>query len=73
MEGGDDLVLRLKKFTEGTFSGLFNNPTNIDVNNQLVIFSVRDLEDELRPIGVYSIVTYIWNVVRSKLKSAFWS
>ena len=62
------MVLRLKKFTEGTFSGLFNNPTNIDVNNQLVIFSVRDLEDELRPIGVYSIVTYIWNVVRSKLK-----
>ncbi|HLA26109.1 MAG TPA: conjugal transfer protein TraC, partial [Patescibacteria group bacterium] len=68
MEGGEDLVLRIKKFTEGTFSGLFNNPTNIDVNNQLVIFSVRDLEDELRPIGVYSIVTYIWNVVRSKLK-----
>src|SRR3989344_5592416 len=68
MEGGDDLVLRLKKFTEGTFSGLFNSPTNIDVNNQLMIFSVRDLEDELRPIAVYSIVTYIWNIVRSKLK-----
>lgn len=68
MEGAEDLVLRLKKFTEGTFSGLFNSPTNIDVNNQLMIFSVRDLEDELRPIAVYSIVTYIWNIVRSKLK-----
>ncbi|HLC99382.1 MAG TPA: DUF87 domain-containing protein [Patescibacteria group bacterium] len=68
MEGGDDLVLRLKKYTEGTFSGLFNSPTNIDVKNQLVSFSVRDLEDELRPIAIYTIVNYIWNVVRSELK-----
>ncbi|MFA6475564.1 MAG: DUF87 domain-containing protein [Patescibacteria group bacterium] len=67
-EGSHDLVLRLKKYTEGTFAGLFESPTNIDVNNQLVVFSVRDLEDELRPIGVYTIVNYIWNIVRSKLK-----
>ncbi|MDD5342600.1 MAG: ATP-binding protein [Patescibacteria group bacterium] len=68
MEGGDQLVKRLKKYTEGTFSGLFNSPTNIDVKNQLVIFSVRDLEDELRPIAIYIIVNYIWNIVRSELK-----
>lgn len=68
MEGGDELVKRLKKYTEGTFSGLFNSPTNIDVKNQLVVFSVRDLEDELRPIAIYMIVNYIWNVVRSELK-----
>jgi type IV secretory pathway VirB4 component len=68
MEGGEDLVLRLKKYTEGTFSGLFNSPTNIDLKNQLIVFSVRDLEDELRPIAIYTIVNYIWNVVRSELK-----
>ena len=68
MEGGTDLALRLKKYTQGTFSGLFNSPTNVDVTNQLVVFSVRDLEDELRPIAIYTIITYIWNVVRSKLK-----
>lgn len=68
MQGGDDLVLRLKKFTEGTFSGLFNSPTNIDVKNQLICFSVRDLEDELKPIAIYTIVNYIWNTVRSQLK-----
>ncbi|MBI2415217.1 MAG: DUF87 domain-containing protein [Candidatus Kerfeldbacteria bacterium] len=67
-EGSKDLVLRLKKYTEGTFAGLFSSLTNIDLNNQLVVFSVRDLEDELRPIGVYMIVNYIWNVVRSQLK-----
>ena len=68
MQGGNDLVLRLKKYTEGTFAGLFNSPTNVDVKNQLVVFSVRDLEDELRPIAIYTIVNYIWNVVRSELK-----
>lgn len=68
MEGGEDLALRLKKYTEGTFAGLVNNQTNVDLDNQLVVFSVRDLEDELRPAGVYTIINYIWNVVRSKLK-----
>lgn len=68
MEGTGDLVLRLKKFTEGTFSGLLNSPTTVRMNNQLVVFSVRDLEDELRPIAIYSIVNYIWNVVRSERK-----
>ncbi len=68
MEGGNDLSQRIKKYTEGTFAGLFNNPTNVDVSNQLIIFSVRDLEDELRPIAIYTIITYIWNLVRSQVK-----
>lgn len=68
MEGGEDLAARLKKYTTGTFAGLFNSPTNIDTGNQLVTFSVRDLEDELRPIAIYMIVNYIWNVVRSEMK-----
>jgi len=68
MEGGEDLSLRLKKYTTGTFSGLLNNQTNVDMDNQMVVFSVRDLEDELRPIGIYTIINYIWNVVRSQMK-----
>lgn len=68
MEGTEDIALRIKKFTEGTFSGLFNSPTNIEMANQLVVFCVRDLEDELRPIGIYTIVNHIWNVIRSQLK-----
>ncbi|MBI5405270.1 MAG: ATP-binding protein [Candidatus Kerfeldbacteria bacterium] len=68
MIGAEDLVQRLKKYTEGTFAGLFNSPTNVEVDNQLMVFSVRDLEDELRPIGISMIVSYIWNVARSKLK-----
>lgn len=68
MTGAERMVERLKKFTQGTFSGLFNSPTNIELNNQLVVFSVRDLEDELRPIGISIIISYIWNVARSSLK-----
>ncbi len=68
MVGAEDLVVRLKKYTEGTFAGLLNNPTNVELNNQLVVFSVRDLEDELKPVGISLIVSYIWNVVRSRLK-----
>ena len=68
MEGGASLAERLRKYTQGNFAGLLNNPTNVDIGNQLVIFSVRDLEDELRPMAIYTIVNYIWNIVRSNLK-----
>ncbi len=68
MEGTTDLVVKLKKYTEGTFAGLLNSPTTVRMNNQLVVFSVRDLEDELRPMAIYTIVNYIWNVVRSERK-----
>ncbi len=68
MEGGASIALRLHKYTEGTFAGLFNSPTNVKMTNKLISFSVRDLEDELRPIAIYMIINYIWNVVRSKMK-----
>lgn len=68
MEGAANLVARLQKFTSGTFSGLLNSPTTVEMRNQLVVFSVRDLEDELRPMAIYTIVNYIWNVVRSERK-----
>ncbi|MBU1446545.1 DUF87 domain-containing protein [Patescibacteria group bacterium] len=68
MEGAKDLAIRLAKFTEGTYSGIFNQPTNIDLTSGLVIFSIRDLEDALRPIAMYIILNFIWNRVRSSLK-----
>ena len=68
MEGANALATKLRKYTEGTFAGLFNSPTNVNMSNQLVIFSVRDLEDELRPMAIYTLVNYIWNIVRSERK-----
>lgn len=66
--GGEDLAKRLTKYTEGTFGGLLDQSTNVFLNNQLVVFSIRDLEDELRPIAMYVVLNHIWNVVRSELK-----
>lgn len=68
MVGAESLAQRLTKYTDGTFAGLFNQPTNVVLNNQLVVFSIRDLEDELRPIAMYVILNHIWNIVRSELK-----
>ncbi len=68
MTGTENLVIKLKKYTEGTFAGLFNSPTTVDVDNQLVVFSVRDLEDELRPMAIYTLINHIWNKVRSERK-----
>ncbi len=66
--GGEDLAARLRKFTQGTSSGFIDQPSNIDLNNNLVVFNIRDLEDSLRPIAMYMILHHIWNVVRSSLK-----
>jgi len=68
MTGTETLSVKIKKYTEGTFAGLLNSPTTVEMDNQLVVFSVRDLEDELRPLAVYTIVNHIWNVVRSERK-----
>ncbi len=68
MVGAESLGQRLGKYTEGTFAGLLNQQTNVVLNNQLVVFSIRDLEEELRPIAMYIVLNYIWNIVRSELK-----
>jgi len=68
MENTEDLAIRLQKYTQGTFAGFLNQPTNISTNKQLVVFNIRDMEDELRPIAMYLILHYIWSLVRSQLK-----
>ena len=68
MEGTDSLVRRLRKFTKGTFSEFFNQKTNISTDNPLIVFGIRDMEDELRPIAMFIVMRYIWNKVRSELK-----
>jgi len=68
MEGTESLVQRLSKYTKGTWSGFINRPTNVDINNRFVVFSVRDMEDELKPVAMYIITNHIWNTVRKELK-----
>lgn len=68
MEGSDSLVQRLSKYTKGTWSGFMNRPTNVDMNKRLVVFSVRDMEDDLKPVAMYIITHHIWNMVRKELR-----
>lgn len=68
LEGGRALAERLYKFTKGSFSGFLNQPTNIDIGNRLIVFSIRDLEEELRPIAMYIVLNFIWNLIRAQLK-----
>jgi len=68
MEGSDSLVQRLSKYTKGTWAQFINRPTNIDISKKFVVFSVRDMEDELKPVAMYIITHYIWNAIRHELK-----
>ncbi|QQG50380.1 MAG: ATP-binding protein [Candidatus Berkelbacteria bacterium] len=68
MNGAENLINRLLKYSEGSFSNLFNAPTNIDLTNRLTVFSIRNMEDELRPLAMYLVLNYIWGRVKSQLK-----
>ena len=65
---GPQLAQRLRKYATGTFAGIFSQQSNIDINNQIVVFNIRDLEDELRPVAMYIVLNHIWNIVRAKQK-----
>ncbi len=63
---GPSLAQRLRKYTTGTFAGIFSQQSNIDINNRMVVFNIRDLEDELRPVAMYIVLSHIWSIVRAK-------
>jgi type IV secretory pathway VirB4 component len=68
MEGGESLAQRLTKYTKGTWSGFINRPSNVDINKKFVVFSLRDMEDELKPIAMYIVMHFIWNSIRKDIK-----
>jgi type IV secretory pathway VirB4 component len=63
---GPALAQRLRKYTTGTFAGIFSQQSNIDINNHMVVFNIRDLEDELRPVAMYIVLSHIWNITRTQ-------
>ncbi|MDD5569225.1 MAG: ATP-binding protein [Candidatus Pacebacteria bacterium] len=68
MQGGESLLERLRKFTKGTYASFFNTQSTIDMNKQLVVFGIRDMEDQLRPIAMFIVMRHIWNTIRASLK-----
>lgn len=68
MEGSESILARLQKFTRGSWATFINQPTNVDINKKFIVFSVRDMEDDLKPVAMYIVTHFIWNAVRRTLK-----
>lgn len=68
IEGAESIIARLAKYTRGTWSGFLNRPSNVDINRKFIVFSVRDMEDELKPVAMHLITNFIWNRIRRELK-----
>jgi type IV secretory pathway VirB4 component len=68
MEGSDSLMRRITKYTQGTWAGFINKPSNVDINQKFVVFSVRDMEEDLKPAAMYIVTNYIWTSVRRRLQ-----
>ncbi len=68
MKGAESIVQRLSKYTRGTWAGFLNKPTNVNINYKFIVFSIRDMEDELKTVAMYIITHYIWNAVKRNKK-----
>lgn len=68
MEGGESMSVRLQKYTTGSFSGFIDKPTNVKLDKEMIVFNIRDMEEELRPLAMYIILHYIWKEIRQELK-----
>ncbi len=68
MTGAESLARRLKKFTQGTFAGFFNQKSNITADKNFIVFGIRDMEESLKPIALFMVMRYVWNIIRTKVK-----
>lgn len=68
LKGARDLALKLEKYTTGRFAGFFNQQSNVDIDKNFVVFNIRDMEEDLRPVAMYIILNYIWKRIRRQLK-----
>ena len=68
LQGGEGLAQKLSKYTHGTWAGFINRPSNVEIGSKFIVFSVRDMEDDLKPVAMYIITHFIWNAIRKNLK-----
>ena len=68
MEGTESLIKRLQKYTRGAYAQFFNQYSNVDITNRLVVFGIRDMEEELRPMAMFIVLRFIWKTITSSLK-----
>jgi len=64
----DDISARMEKYITGSFRGIFDQKSNFDIKNQLTVFSVKEMEESIRPVAMYVILDFIWTRVKKDLK-----
>ncbi|MBI4100657.1 ATP-binding protein [Candidatus Microgenomates bacterium] len=62
------LAERLEKFIKGSLAGIFSQASTVDIKNNLTVFCIKDLEEELRPIAMFIILDFVWTRVKKSLK-----
>lgn len=62
------LAERLERYVKGSLSGIFDQRSNINLDNPFTAFSIRNLEDVLRPIAMFMILDFIWTKIKHDLK-----
>ncbi len=67
-DGGENMARILQKYTEGSFAGLFDQKTNVSLDKQMIVFQIRDLEEQLRPIAIYVVLNFLWNRIRAQMR-----
>ena len=70
-QGGENMAKILQKYTEGSYAGLFDQKTNVELEKQMIVFQIRDLEEQLRPIAIYIVLNFLWNRIRANLKRRY--
>ncbi|EKD80370.1 MAG: Type IV secretory pathway VirB4 component-like protein [uncultured bacterium] len=65
---GRGLADRLEKYVKGSFQGIFSQKSNVNFGNQLTVFGIKNLQDELRPTAIFIILDYIWTKIKRDLK-----
>lgn len=60
------LCERLEKYLKGTLKGVFNQQTNIDLDSRLIVFDIKDMPENLRPVMMVIVANFVQNTVKAK-------
>ena len=67
-ERAKNLAARMEKYIKGSFAGIFNQKTTVNLKNKFVVFGIRNLEESLRPVAMHIVLDYIWTTIKKELK-----
>ncbi len=69
-----DLALRLSRYIDGSLAGVFAEQTNVQLDSHHLVWDIRDMRGDLRPIGIFLIADCIWTqaIYQSNVRRALY-